>query len=419
MDYQLLAKYKYSGSGPRFSATEVDFEYQNRLSGYSTIVTALHPLLEVNRDGQQTNRFPLFFVQINEIIQLDDIIKRNSQRIRQIMKQLPGIAKTSYSNRLLTSEIYFTNEIEGVKTDRVEIGTVVAERQQQLVAHKSRRLESTVHQYATVLQGISENIQSLTDFRRIYDELLKGEIAQSELPDGELFRNDEVYIGTASRRVHVPPMNEDAITEALVPLITFMNSHQTAYLTKAVVTHFMFENTHPFNDGNGRMGRYLLASYIANKLDPFTGLSISGAIHQQRDTYYRVFKDADDAENRADVTLFVKTMLEIIESGQDHVIRALQDLSDELTAVSEQLQGVVSEEVFPVAYIFAQSSLFAGNEELGIKDTELIEVLNKRDNRQYPRTVIKRLINQLEDDNIIIRVKSRPLQHVLSKQFRK
>ncbi|MCH5465753.1 Fic family protein [Levilactobacillus tujiorum] len=335
------------------------------------------------------------------------------------MKQLPGIAQTSYSNRLLTSEIYFTNEIEGVKTDRVEIGTVVAERQQPLATHKLRRLESTVHQYATVLQGMSEHIQTLGDFRRIYDELLKGEIAKSELPDGKLFRNDEVYIGTASQRVHVPPMNEKAITEALIPLITFMNSHQTAYLTKAVVTHFMFENTHPFNDGNGRMGRYLLASYIAGKLDPFTGLSISGAIHQQRATYYRVFKEADDAENRADVTIFVKTMLEIIESGQDHVIQALQNLSDELTAVGERLQSVVSESTFPIAYIFAQSSLFAGNEELGIKDTELIEFLNKQDNRQFPRSVVKRLIKQLEDENVIVRVKSRPLQHVLSERFKK
>ncbi|MCH5465461.1 hypothetical protein [Levilactobacillus tujiorum] len=58
MDYQLLAKYKYNGSGPRHSAAEIDFEYQNRLNGYSTIVTALHPTLEVSQDGQQTNEVP-------------------------------------------------------------------------------------------------------------------------------------------------------------------------------------------------------------------------------------------------------------------------------------------------------------------------------------------------------------------------
>jgi len=419
MKYQLLAKYKYNGSGPRKSSVEIEQEYQNRLNGYSTIKTELHPLLELGNEGQQTNRFPLFFVQLNDIIRMDDTVKRNSQQIREIMSELPGIAQTSYSNRLLTSEIYFTNEIEGVKTNRVEIGTIVAERQQKGSIKRPRRLESTVHQYATALQGKSENIRQLEDFRRIYDELLKGEIGENELPDGQLFRNKGVYIGTASKRVHVPPVNEREISEMLLPLISFMNSHQVAYLTKAIVTHFMFENTHPFNDGNGRMGRYLLASYVASKLDPFTGLSISGAIHEQRDTYYRVFREADDAENRADVTQFVKTMFKIIESGQDTVIRDLKELSDELQAVSENLVKVVPEAERPVAYIFAQSSLFSGSEELGIKDRELVDFLNSQDSRTFPKSAVKKVIQQLEDQRIIRLIKKRPLQHVLNNEFRK
>jgi len=395
----------------------MEMEYQQRLTGYSTIKTDLYPMLEAGRDGQQTKQYPLFFVQINDIIALDDSIKRHSQQIKEIMKKLPGIAQISYSNRLLTSEIYFTNEIEGVKTNRVELGTIVAERHQSTKPGQQRmkRLESTVHQYEAALQGKSEQIQQLSVFRQIYDELLKGEIGKAELPDGELFRNKSVYIGTATKRIHVPPMDERAIMVALVPLIEFMNSDQVAYLSKAVVTHFMFENTHPFSDGNGRMGRYLLSSYIASKLDPFTGLSISAAIHEQRDTYYRVFREADDAENRADITLFVKTMFEIIKSGQDTVIRDLQSLSDELETVEADLKREVPQDLLPIADIFAQSSLFSGREELGIKDTELVELLNRKNRRQFPRKTVKAGIQTLTDMKVIKLVKSRPLQHVLQR----
>jgi len=304
-----------------------------------------------------------------------------------------------------------------VKTNRVELGTIVAERHQSTKPGQQRmkRLESTVHQYEAALQGKSEQIQQLSDFRQIYDELLKGEIGKAELPDGELFRNKSVYIGTATKRIHVPPMDERAIMVALVPLIEFMNSDQVAYLSKAVVTHFMFENTHPFSDGNGRMGRYLLSSYIASKLDPFTGLSISAAIHEQRDTYYRVFREADDAENRADITLFVKTMFEIIKSGQDTVIRDLQSLSDELETVEADLKREVPQDLLPIADIFAQSSLFSGREELGIKDTELVELLNRKNRRQFPRKTVKAGIQTLTDMKVIKLVKSRPLQHVLQR----
>lgn len=417
MDYQLLSKYKYNGSGPRISPEKLELEYQQRLMGYSTIKTDLYPMLEVGRDGQQTKQYPLFFVQINDIITLDDSVKRNSHQIKEIMRKLPGIAQISYSNRLLTSEIYFTNEIEGVKTNRVELGTIVAERHQTIRPRqqKMKRLESTVHQYEAALQGKSEQIQQLSDFRQIYDELLKGEIDKAELPDGELFRNKSVYIGTATERVHVPPMDERAIMAALIPLIAFMNSSQVAYLSKAIVTHFMFENTHPFSDGNGRMGRYLLSSYIASKLDSFTGLSISAAIHEQRDTYYRVFREADDAENRADITLFVKTMFEIIKAGQDTVIRDLQSLSDELETVVADLRRAVPEDLLPIADIFAQSSLFSGREELGIKDTELVELLNRKNRRQFPRKMVKAGIQTLTDMKIIKLVKGRPLQHVLQR----
>ena len=47
-------------------------------------------------------------------------------------------------------------------------------------------------------------------------------------------------------------------------LIQFMNIKDIPFLVKASIVHFFFEYIHPFYDGNGRFGRYLLSLYLAN-----------------------------------------------------------------------------------------------------------------------------------------------------------
>lgn len=47
--------------------------------------------------------------------------------IKDISVTLPQVAINQFLNSLLLSEIFYTNDIEGVKTSRVEISTVIQE----------------------------------------------------------------------------------------------------------------------------------------------------------------------------------------------------------------------------------------------------------------------------------------------------
>lgn len=413
MEYQNLSTYRYNGSGPTKTREEVEVEYQNRLKGYATVVTNLYPTLDKDEYTQTANE-PLFFIQTNQINSLINKLRRNSDRIKKI--PLPGVAEESYRRKLLTREIYYTNEIEGVKTTKKEVETVVSELA--LQKRPQRRLSSTVKLYNDTISGKSFQITQLSDFRTIYDRLLAGEIADEALPDGDIFRSKEVYIGNDLSKVHTPPRNEKEIQSKLMPLIEFMNTPDIIDVVKAIVTHFMFENTHPFYDGNGRMGRYLLSSYLANKLDRFTGLSISGAIHSEQTGYYKVFKQADQAENRADVTLFIAKMLDIIVQGQQEVIQDLTQLADQLqqtlatisASFEDELEGVVMS-------IFAQSFLFTESLEMGIKDTELVMFLHNSDSKKFKKVAIKRVIAELEQNGALISIKQSPLQHVINETY--
>lgn len=337
--YLPLSMFKYDQLERRSkSATDTDAEYKSRVNGSLSIKTGLVPLLDESNQlrnatfsGQRMSvkQYPIFFVKTKEIEYLEHQILKKSKVIKELASKFKtsGAALERYISSLLTNEIVFTNKIEGIKTDPKEIETIVGEVRKG-APRENRRLESTIRVYQDALDGNVPSIKSVEDFRRIYDALLAGEIELDSLPDGELFRDSFVYIGNQEKTVHTPPDNEEDIQCALQQLVGFMNDDSLIPLEKIIITHFMFENTHPFKDGNGRTGRYLLSSYLSNELDVFTGLSISTAIYDNLSTYYKLFREADNVENRAELTFFILGMLEIIEESQTEVVAQLVNLRD-------------------------------------------------------------------------------------------
>ncbi|MCI2171361.1 Fic family protein [Schleiferilactobacillus perolens] len=426
--YLPLKKVKYATPAhPRMTTDQIDAEYRRRLQWPSTIITSLFPALD-NKESLatggymqkhlETTKFPLFFVETTQINFAVNQVVRRSDQIKALVSSpdLPGVAIESYVNSLLQNEIVFTNDIEGVQTDPEEIGTIIGEMQQKQPI-KRRRLESTIRKYRDSLRGNMQQITKVDDFRALYDDLLKGEITKSQQPDGVLFRNRFVQIGQSDKTVHIPPDNEDEIMAALNQLITFMNDDSYIPLEKALITHFFFENTHPFLDGNGRTGRYLLSSYLSNKLDSFTGLSLSTAIHAHVQTYYRLFQEADDVENRAELTFFLAGMLEIIQSGQDEVIMELTNRQAQLQKNRVQIDQQtpqLDKEQHEILYLLLQSKLFTQSTTLGIQDRNIIELMHERGvARQRTRANLSKLTAQ----GFLTLINKKPLQHILANDW--
>ena len=431
MKYIPLSKYKYFIEDKTNDPAAIESEYQSRLNGYTSQKTTLFPLLNY-RDGAQTSKYPIFYLPLPEIQNLADQLRRNSNMIKDISVTLPQVAINQFLNSLLLSEIFYTNDIEGVKTSRVEISTVIQENNHPISGDdhiSKKRLGSTIKMYQRTQLGKKVEINVLQGYRKIYDSLLKGELNEDRLPNGKIFRdklpNSEVLsIGDGIKTVHRPPTTETAIKVALTALIEYMNNDDTPSIYKALVTHFFFENTHPFLDGNGRMGRYLLSSYIANKFDRFTGFSVATAIHNNVQQYYKVFKDADSAENRADLTFFIQKLLMILVSQQEKVIKILSQSREKLDKANEIISQWVNEHRHQLAatsdslycnvlYLLAQSKLFTNQLDLGIKDNDIIETL-KKSNRRYPMTKTKAAIEELEALSAIEIVSKRPKQHVIT-----
>ena len=103
------------------------------------------------------------------------------------------------------------------------------------------------------------SLRLLRDLHRI---LMTGVRGKDRTP-GE-FRKQQVAIGSSRRFVPPPP---ERLMDCLDPLEKSLHDESTAFdpLVHCFLMHYQFETIHPFNDGNGRVGRLLLALMLQQK----------------------------------------------------------------------------------------------------------------------------------------------------------
>ena len=405
-EYQNLAVFNFNHHDPEL----LESVYQARLNGYATTLTGMMPTLMDVKNGATQRRYPIFYIQTAQINLLLERMRSLARKISRLVNSLPALANTQYRNKLIIDEIYNTNKIENVNTDIAEIGTTL----ESVQMDTSRgRFYSTVTMYMKMTEGYKPQIDRLQDIRDLYDDVIANEIDDDLLPDGELFRSKFVRIGTDTKTYHVPPTSESEINNQLEQWMAFINGHDIDYVPKALIAHFMFENTHPFYDGNGRIGRFMLSSYLAAKLDTLTGLTVSTGISENQAKYYKAFQTAGDGRNRADLTLFVRDMLEIIIDGQLRALEFLTEASEQFDQLLEQANRIAGEDevAFAVMSALIQSKLFVEEQRFGIKDAELIELVGNQFNNH---SRVKQTLQRLEDDGVITLVSRRPKQHIIN-----
>lgn len=130
---------------------------------------------------------------------------------------------------------------------------------------------------------------SLRLIRETHAVLLRGGRGAGKLP-GE-FRPGQVWVGGATPALaHFVPPPPDALPDLLAALEHFLHapSSEVPPLVKAALAHVQFETIHPFSDGNGRLGRLLIALVLCNEgvlREPSLYLSLY--FKQRRADYYQ------------------------------------------------------------------------------------------------------------------------------------
>lgn len=382
----------------------IDEEYEKRIKNNSTIVTDLMIYSEYKK-----KYIPLFFCFLPKHFKLQENIYIKSKEIEMAFQKLTSLMSSYTINKLFVNEILFTNKVEGIYSSKKAIYSELQNKKN----NKEEKLVGIVRKYENILKSNEEKLENLTDFRKIYDNLFVDFLDMDNYKlDGEIFRKDAVNIKNNTMEIiHHGISGEDNIKQEMEKIIKFLNNDDIPSLIKISIIHFFIEYIHPFYDGNGRFGRYLLSINLAKYLEKYTALSISFIIAQNKMKYYKSFKQVENKYNLGEVTFFVENILENIIEGQNSILDLINETNFKVDQMNKIFKEIEKENKnlknieITILYIYIQDYLFNKFERIKNKDIAKLPNLNKT------QQTINKHISNLEKKGFIKKVSNRPLRY--------
>lgn len=210
-------------------------------------------------------------------------------RLDAVTDLLPNAALLLYS--FVRKEAVLSSMIEGTQSSLADLLLFELDEQPGVPAEDAREVSRYVaaleHGLARLRGGFPLSLRLI---REVHEVLLGTGRGSRHTPGA--FRRSQVWIGGTrpGNAVFVPPPANE-LADCLKQLERFLNDQPeaTSPLVKAALAHVQFETIHPFLDGNGRVGRLLIALQLAADgllREPLLYLSLHFKEHRQ--TYYEL-----------------------------------------------------------------------------------------------------------------------------------
>lgn len=155
--------------------------------------------------------------------------------------------------------------------------------------------------------------------QKLHELMLTGIIDKNKENTLGKYKTKKNYIVNSVGTVVFEPPSEKETKKYMDELIAFMNDTNDGInpLIKAAIIHSQFESIHPFEDGNGRVGRLLISLYLFKaKVINVPFFYLSEAISQDKAVYYN--RLADTRKNSYDE--WIKFFLQkIVVQSSKHI----------------------------------------------------------------------------------------------------
>ncbi len=144
------------------------------------------------------------------------------------------------------------------------------------------------------------------DHRDWHRALFSPSVDAGILNAGDLagYRNGQVYI---SRSQYVP-LNCDAVRDCMPEYFELLRE-ETEPQVRVVLGHSIFVYIHPYMDGNGRMGRFLMNAMLASGGYPWTVIPV-----ERRDNYMQALEEASVNGNIVPFTEFLAGLVSLAKT---------------------------------------------------------------------------------------------------------
>lgn len=178
--------------------------------------------------------------------------------------------------------------------------------------------------------GAPNEIQEVKNAIQAYDLLLsldstkeKDLLRAHALMMKDLVRNNGRYRGggvgifNGQNVVHVAPP-ASSVPALMKDLFRWVKRADVHPLVKSCVFHYEFEFIHPFQDGNGRLGRLWQSAILKDWKKVFAWIPVESLIKKNQAKYYRVLRACDAT---ADSTAFVEFLLLLILKAAEEIVQ--------------------------------------------------------------------------------------------------
>lgn len=248
----------------------------------------------------------------------------------------------------MSTEALTTSEIEGEILDRASVQSSI--RRQLGLATDNRRV-------APAEQGIAE---MMVDLYRTFAEPLSDDrlfawhkmltTGRRDLKDIGRYRTTEEPMQVVSGAIYAPKVHFEAPPSSAVPveMALFIDwfgrtapdgAEPLPALTRAGIAHHYFVCIHPFEDGNGRIGRAIAEKALAQSLGTPALTALAATILMKRKTYYAALeKNNKDNDITSWLSWFAATAIE----AQRRAIALVEFLIDK-TRLLDRLRGQLNE----------------------------------------------------------------------------
>ncbi|CAC8150781.1 fic/DOC family protein [Staphylococcus aureus] len=320
-------------------------EYTKRFNSLASFNTNINIIPMENGKKVNDLEYPLFFMVTKNLSKKQELISINSRKIDRALNSLPYAAREQYFNDLLIDELQSTNEIN-----------------------------------------------------------------EQDKLDGELFRKNFVGVhdGSTNKYIHVGLQPETKIVEYIGEMLTFLKYFDAPQPFKIMASHYLFEYIHPFYDGNGRVGRFIIAKLLSDYYDNYTALTFSYVINRNKSKYYKAFMTASNHLNCGDLTEFIDTMLELLIAGQERILDELIPKMDATEKLTLYLTSHYKQIDYEFLYLLSMDKLF-GNKRNRLTLIDLENILG------VGRVKINNTIKKF--GNYLVKIKSRPTIYEISDEF--
>jgi len=231
---------------------------------------------------------------------------------------------------IISEEALKTSEIEGEILDRGSVQSSI-KRKFGLITGNNK-IPQSEKGISEMMINLYETYNEKLSYNYLFNWHKKLALGRKDLNNIGLYRSHFDPMQVVSGPIHKPKVHYEAPPSVTVKgemknfinwfnLVSIEQPGNLRTLINAGIAHLYFVSIHPFEDGNGRIGRSLAEKMVSKIVGYPVLLSISNVIQKNKKRYYEILERHN---TELEITQYLKYFAEVVLSAQEHTQKIIE-----------------------------------------------------------------------------------------------